>query len=221
MSSNLLETVEIGAAEVKKTIIWLHGLGADGHDFEPIVPEFSLPDSVRFVFPHAPARPITANNGVPMRGWYDIVSFDKSGRADAAGIEESSQAIRALIARENERGVPAENIILAGFSQGGAIALHLGLRYSERLAGIIGLSTYLPLRAEFDAADKKANLQTPIFMAHGSLDNVLIPTWGEESSEFLKSRNYDVEWHEYPMMHQVCMQELHDLSAWIKRVFEL
>jgi len=202
------------------SVIWLHGLGADGHDFEPIVPELRLPADLplRFVFPHAPIRPVTINGGMEMRAWYDIVAIQRGAQEDAGGIRESAAAVSALIAREAERGVPPERVVLAGFSQGGAIALHAGLRYPHTLAGIIGLSTYLPLKAatgEFHAA----NRHTPLFMAHGTLDPVVPAFLGEESAELLTQAGYPVEYKSYVMPHSVCPEEVEDIRNWLRQRF--
>jgi phospholipase/carboxylesterase len=202
------------------SVIWLHGLGADGHDFEPIVPELDLPDTlaVRFVFPHAPMQPVTINGGAVMRAWYDVYALEGARREDEAGVRASQARVEALIARETSRGVPAARIVLAGFSQGGAIALHTGLRHTERLAGIMALSTYLPLAGTLATEASPANHGLPIFMAHG-LDDPLIPIERAEMSRRLLERaGYAVEWHEYPMAHAVCGPELVDIAAWLRRV---
>ena len=214
-----LQTVERETApEPAASVVWLHGLGADGYDFDPIVPALRLPGGpeVRYVFPHAPIRPVTINGGVEMRAWYDIVSIQRGSREDEAGIRESGEAVAALIRREAERGIPADRVVLVGFSQGGAIALHAGLRYEEKLAGIIALSTYLPLRAaaaEFHAA----NSATPIFMAHGSLDPVIPAVLGEESARFLSETGYEVQFKSYVMPHSVCPEEVEDIRRWLGR----
>jgi phospholipase/carboxylesterase len=214
-----LQTVERETApEPAASVVWLHGLGADGYDFDPIVPALRLPGGpeVRYVFPHAPIRPVTINGGAEMRAWYDIVAIQRGAHEDEAGIRESGEAVAALIRREGERGIPPHRVVLAGFSQGGAIALHAGLRYPEKLAGIIALSTYLPLRAaagEFHAA----NRATPIFMAHGSLDPVVPAVLGEESAKFLSESGYDVEFKSYMMPHSVCPQEVEDIRRWMGR----
>jgi phospholipase/carboxylesterase len=214
-----LQTVERETApEPAASVVWLHGLGADGYDFDPIVPALRLAGGpeVRYVFPHAPIRPVTINGGAEMRAWYDIVAIQRGAREDEAGIRESGEAVAALIRREAERGIPPHRVVLAGFSQGGAIALHAGLRYPEKLAGIIALSTYLPLRAatgEFH----EANRATPIFMAHGSLDPVVPAVLGEESARFLSESGYDVEFKSYVMPHSVCPQEVEDIRRWMGR----
>jgi len=216
-----LETVEIEPRGAHRaSVIWLHGLGADGHDFEPIVPELQLPDElgVHFVFPHAPVRPVTLNGGMAMRAWYDIIGLDPNGPEDEDGIAESRRDTEALIARERSRGIPAERIVLAGFSQGGAIAMHTALRFDERLAGLVGLSTYLPQRQRLADEAAAVNRDIPIFMAHGSLDPMLPQQLGEMSRDVLQDNGYAVEWHSYPMQHQVCMEEIRDLGAWLRGV---
>lgn len=217
--SLMLQTVERETApEPAASVIWLHGLGADGYDFDPIVPALRLPGGpeIRYVFPHAPVRPVTINGGAEMRAWYDIVAIQRGAHEDEAGIRESGEAVAALIRREAERGIPADRVVLVGFSQGGAIALHAGLRYPEKLAGIVALSTYLPLRAaaaEFHAA----NSATPIFMAHGSLDPVIPAVLGEESAGFLADLGYEVQFKSYVMPHSVCPEEVEDIRRWLGR----
>jgi len=195
----------------------MHGLGADGHDFEPLVPELierNLP-ALRFVFPHAPVRPVTINNGYAMRAWYDIIGIDRRSAEDFAGIQASAAGIAALIQNENDRGVPTARIVLAGFSQGGAMALYTGTRHPETLAAIIGLSCYLPLVREFEAERAAANRSTPIFMAHGSQDPVVPYPLGDESRQLLVAAGYAVEWHSYPMPHSLCEPEVRDLRQWL------
>ena len=198
------------------SVIWLHGLGADGNDFAPIVPELVARDwpALRFVFPHAPVQPVTVNGGMPMRAWYDIVGFDLLSRQDEAGMRESITAVEALIAREHERGVPSERIALAGFSQGGAIALAAGLRHAQKLAGIVALSTYLPLGAALAAERSAANAAVPIFWGHGTMDPVVILQRGLDSRAALEALGYAVDWHTYPMPHSVCAEEIADLRDW-------
>ena len=198
-------------------IIWLHGLGADGNDFAPIVPELidrAWPP-LRFVFPHAPVQPITINSGLPMRAWYDIHGVQIADKQDEVGIRASIMQLDKLIAREAERGVAPENVILAGFSQGGAIALAGGVRHAARLGGIAALSTYLPISAKTADERSAANADLPIFFGHGSLDNVVPQTLGERSRDTLKALGYPVQWHTYPMAHSVCMEEIVDLRAWL------
>ncbi|NNF17680.1 MAG: alpha/beta fold hydrolase [Gammaproteobacteria bacterium] len=219
--SRILETVEVEtAANPTHSVIWLHGLGADGHDFEAIVPELDLDAGrgIRFVFPHAPVRPVTLNGGVPMRAWYDIISLDRHGRADEQGLRESQQQVEALIAREVERGSPVGSIVIAGFSQGGALALQTGLRHADKLAGIMALSCYLPLQNSFTDELSVANRETPVFMAHGIMDPVVALQMGSESRDFLEQQKIRVEWHQYPMAHAVCNEELRDISLWLRTV---
>lgn len=200
-----------------RSIIWLHGLGADGNDFAPIVPELVDPSwpALRFVFPHAPIQPVSINNGVPMRAWYDIAVVDLLARQDEAGVRRSIDAVEALIAREHERGVASEHIVLAGFSQGGAIALAAGLRHAQTLAGIVALSTYVPIHATLAAERHAANAATPIFWGHGSADPVVPVQRGMESRDLLLGLGYRVDWHVYPMAHAVCADEIVDLRAWL------
>jgi Predicted esterase len=205
------------AAHPRYSIIWLHGLGADGNDFAPIVPELVDPawPPLRFVFPHAPVRPVTINNGLSMRAWYDIAAFDLNARQDEAGIRASIGEVETLIARERSRGVPSEHIVLAGFSQGGAIALAAGLRHPEKLGGIIALSTYLPLHATLAGERHAANATLPIFWGHGTFDPVVILQRGTDSRDLLQSLGYRVDWHIYPMAHAVCAEEIDDLRRWL------
>ena len=205
------------AANPRWSVIWLHGLGADGHDFAPIVPELVAPGwpALRFVFPHAPVRPVTVNGGMAMRAWYDIKGLDIASQEDEAGIRASIAAVRALIAREQARGVAPGQIVLAGFSQGGAIALAGGLRLDEPLAGIIALSTYLPLAGSLAAERSAANAAVPIFQAHGQADPVVPLALGSASRDALLALGYRVDWHVYPMGHAVCPQEIADLRAWL------
>jgi phospholipase/carboxylesterase len=195
-------------------VIWLHGLGADGHDFEPIVPELRLAKPVRFVFPHAPIRPVTINMGMRMRAWYDIFQFG-GGPEDQAGIRASQQLVEKLIESEKSR-----KIVLAGFSQGGAIALQTGLRYPERLAGILALSTYVPLASALESEASPANRDIPIFMAHGEFDDIIPIRRAEASRELLVRLGYEVEWHSYPMPHSVCAPEIAEIAKFLARVLE-
>jgi phospholipase/carboxylesterase len=205
------------ASNPRYSVIWLHGLGADGNDFAPIVPQLvdSAWPAVRFVFPHAPVRPVTINNGMSMRAWYDIAAFDLAARQDEIGIRASVNEIETLIAREQTRGVPSERILLAGFSQGGAIALAAGLRHAEKLAGIIALSTYLPMHGALAGEVHPANANVPIFWGHGTLDPVVILQRGVDSLDLLQSLGYTVEWHTYLMAHAVCAEEISDLRHWL------
>jgi len=203
------------------SVIWLHGLGADGHDFEPIVPELHLPADLplRFVFPHAPVRPVTINGGMAMRAWYDIVTLDSEGRADAAGVHESTALLEGLIAREKDRGIEANKIIIAGFSMGGAIAINTALHTKEKLAGLMALSTYLPLPSEVEGSTGSRDL--PVFMAHGSFDPMLPMQWGQASAERLKETGFTVEWRDYPMAHAVCPEEIRDIREWLIRTYSV
>jgi phospholipase/carboxylesterase len=225
-STELPETVEVeSTAKPQGSVIWLHGLGADGHDFEPLVPELGLDGrvSLRFVFPHAPIRPVTINGGMSMRAWFDILTLERGGPQDEAGIRQSGRQLEALIARETGRGIPPEKIVLAGFSQGGAIALHTALRHPQRLAGVMALSTYLPLEDCFGsevAGNASAQPQDlPIFMAHGSFDPMLPMALGQHSQQTLENAGYDVAWHDYPMAHAVCPEEIADIRDWLVSVF--
>jgi phospholipase/carboxylesterase len=202
------------------TIIWMHGLGADGHDFEPIVPELARPGDrpLRFVFPHAPVRPVTLNNGYQMRAWYDIIGLQRDAAQDEVGIRASHAIVEALIRRENERGIPSNKIVLAGFSQGGAMALYSGTRYPEKLAGIMGLSCYMLLGSRLADERSAANHATSIFLGHGSQDPMVSPLLGEATRRMLEAEGYSVEWHAYPMPHSVCPREVVDIAAWLRRV---
>jgi phospholipase/carboxylesterase len=214
------ETVEVVTGENPAgSVIWLHGLGADGHDFEPIVPELRLPAglSLRFVFPHAPIQPVTINGGMAMRSWYDILSFDSVGRADRAGLLKSSAVLEDLIAAEIERGIPASKIVIAGFSQGGAVAIHTALQTQQEIAGLMALSTYMALPDDAQSAVARKDL--PIFMAHGSFDPVLRMDWGRASADKLIEVGYTVDWHEYPMAHAVCPQEIAAISRWLSEIY--
>ena len=206
------------AAPASASVIWLHGLGADGHDFVPIVPELKLPPSpgVRFVFPHAGVRPVTLNMGMRMRAWYDIKTLTAEGRADEAGLRESLARVGELIAAERALGVATQRIVIAGFSQGAAVALHAALRHPEPLAGVLALSCYLPLQATLAAELSESNKATPIFMCHGQQDPVLPLALGVMACNWLRAAGYRVEWKEYPMQHQVCLPEIQDISAWLR-----
>ncbi len=217
MSSPLLPAVKIGPADAQYSVIWLHGLGADGHDFEPIVPDlnFTHKNQTRFIFPHAPSIPVTINNGYVMPAWYDLAGISADAAQDEAGIRDTETKIQALIAHEMAQGVKPGNIVLAGFSQGGAIALHTGLRYSERLAGIVALSTYLPLHDQLAEQASEANRDIPIFMAHGEYDPVVPMSMAQLSRKQLIRHGYRVEWRTYPMEHGVLPQEIDDISVWL------
>jgi len=216
-----LETIEVETGpEVDAAVIWLHGLGADGHDFEPVVPELvgRGERAWRFVFPHAPQRPVTLNGGMRMRAWYDIIGLDRKAQEDEAGFKQSQRSIDELIAKERARGIPAARIVLAGFSQGGAVSLYTAPRYPERLAGVMALSTYLPLPRLLHAERVPANDGTPIFMAHGLADGVLPLSMGIESRDLLGAAGFPVEWHQYPMAHSVCAAEIADIRNFLLRV---
>jgi len=219
--TSLLPCVEIESApQPTAAVIWLHGLGADGHDFASLVPELDLSGCppIRFVFPHAPSMPVTVNGGYVMPAWYDILGPNLISQQDAAGIQSSERAIVALIAQEVARGIPAERIVLAGFSQGCAMALHTGLRLPQRLAGIMALSGYLPLADRLAAERHPANAQTPIFMAHGTQDPVVVIARGEASRDALAALGQPVAWHSYPMPHSLHPQEIADISAFLAQV---
>lgn len=219
VSAPRLDAVEVATAdEIELAIILLHGLGADGHDFAPIVPELALPCGVRFVFPHAPERPITINGGLRMRAWYDIIALDRSGPEDEAGVRASAAAVGAFVDREIERGLPSERIVLAGFSQGGAVALHAALREPRPLGGVLALSTYLPLAATLPSERAEANAATPIFLAHGSGDPMIPVELAERSRDLLTAAGHRVEWHVYPVGHTVCAEEVVEVGAWLSRI---
>jgi phospholipase/carboxylesterase len=222
--SKLLDSIEIETGKNPgASVIWMHGLGADGNDFVPIVNELGLDGTpaTRFLFPHAPMRPVTINNGFVMRAWYDVTLGDLEGhsrRADEQGVRESQAQIAALIEREETRGVAPVRIVLAGFSQGGAVALQTGLRYPRKLAGVMALSTYLPLAESLPREAAPANRQTPIFMAHGLYDPVIPMVMGAGSMTLLTGLGYAVEWRQYPMPHSVCPDEIEDIGAWLRKV---
>jgi phospholipase/carboxylesterase len=206
------------ATTADAAVIWLHGLGADGYDFVPIVEELRLPPSmaVRFIFPHARPRPVTINNGFVMRAWYDITGLGADRKEDDAGIRESATVINGYIQQEKARGIDTQRIVIAGFSQGGAIALQAALRYPERLGGVMALSTYLPLRDSVAAEASPATREVPILMCHGLRDGMLPATLGKASRDYLQSLGYQVEWQSYPMEHSVCMEEVLDISKWLQ-----
>ena len=222
--NQLLDAIEIETAPIPTTsIIWMHGLGADGNDFAPIVPELELDGlaAIRFIFPHAPMQPVTINNGYVMRAWYDVSCGDLEGRsrqADEKGVRASQAAISKLIARENQRGIASRNIVVAGFSQGGAIALQTGLRHPERLTGVMALSTYLPLAASLAAEASAANKDIPIFFAHGTYDPVIPFAMATSSRDQLVELGYNVSWHEYPMQHSVCLEEIAEIGNWLRKI---
>jgi phospholipase/carboxylesterase len=214
-----LDFIAVGAdrGEADCLVLWMHGLGADGSDFVPIVPELNLPKELRcrFIFPHAAVRPVTINAGMEMRAWYDIIGLSFVEREDKEGIFASAQAICALLDEEYRHGIRPEKTIFAGFSQGGAMALHLGLTYPKKIAGIMALSTYLPLRQHLADHKHEVNQHVPIFMAHGSFDPVVPYIAGQMSQDVLVNNGYEVDWHEYPMMHQVCAEEIVDIGKWL------
>ncbi len=218
----MADTVELstGSGDPAGAVIWLHGLGADGHDFEPIVPELGLAPEVplRFVFPHAPVRPVTLNGGVPMRAWYDIISLERGGPVDAEGIAASTAMLEALIDREQARGIATDRIVVAGFSQGGAIALNAALTHRERLAGLVALSTWLPTAERLQEGSPRVS-DLPIFMGHGHFDPVVPIALGQASRAAIEAAGFAVDWHEYPMAHGVCPDEIADIGAWLSRVY--
>jgi phospholipase/carboxylesterase len=218
--SELLDSIEIQTAPNPTwSVIWMHGLGADGNDFVPIVPELGLGGAgpVRFIFPHAPTIPVTCNNGYVMRAWYDILEMGAiNRRVDEAGIKQNREAIRHLIARENERGIPSEHIVLAGFSQGGAMAYTVALTYPETLGGIIALSTYLPSPALIEQEASDANRMTPIFAAHGTVDPVVSIQLGQQAAQAVAKNGRKVEWHTWAMPHTVCIEEIAAIGNWLR-----
>lgn len=212
------EGVEIATGDAPSlALVWLHGLGADGYDFLPIVSELALPCAARFVFPHAPIRPVTINGGAPMRAWYDIYSFGPGATEDEAGVRASAARLERLVASEVGRGLARERVVVAGFSQGGAVALHAGLRTAEPLGGILALSTYLPLAGSLSAERSAASTSLPIFMAHGRQDPVVGLALADRSREVLARLGYAVDWHTYEMGHAVCAAEIDDIGRWLER----
>lgn len=221
MTNKLLDAIRLETgANPTASVIWMHGLGANGWDFAPIVKELDLSSCppIRFVFPHAPKLPVTINDGYLMPAWFDVLSWDRGEKEDEAGLRESEAAIGKLIAQERERGIASDKIVLAGFSQGCAITLQTGLRYPEKLAGMMGLSGYLPLSSKVEAERHAANHDTPIFLAHGKSDQVIKFDLAESSRDVLNKLGYKVEWHAYGMQHTVCMEELADIAAWLRKV---
>ncbi len=218
MTAEPLESIEIETApNPRASIIWMHGLGADGNDFAPLTDEIELPVAVRYIFPHAPMMPVSINGGYVMRAWYDI--SDAAIRLeDEAGVRASQRLVEELLAREKTRGIPSEHIVLAGFSQGGAIALQTGLRHTERLAGIMALSAYVPLAGRLAAEAGAANCGVSIFMAHGTDDPMIPYARATASRDLLRQQGYALEWHEYRMPHSVCPQEIADIGVWLRRV---
>jgi phospholipase/carboxylesterase len=219
--SDLLEHIQIETNDNPEiAIIWMHGLGADGNDFVPMVRELDLSGlpGIRFIFPHAKTMPVTINNGYVMRSWYDITGLEAGRREDENGLRASQLEIEAFIAREKARGIPASRILLAGFSQGCAMAIQTGLRHPETLAGLLCLSGYVPLSARLGTERTEASLATPLFMAHGRYDNVVPFNRAEASRDLLQSLGYQVEWHEYAMQHTLCLEEVQHISAWLQKV---
>jgi phospholipase/carboxylesterase len=219
--SDLLEAIEIETAPgPSASVIWMHGLGADGNDFVPILPELRLPETMptRFIFPHAPMRPVTINLGMVMRAWFDVFDLGGSRGEDEAGVKASQARVEALIAREKSRGISASRIILAGFSQGGVMALHTGLRHPERLAGLMALSCFMPLGDTLAAEASPANRDVPIFMAHGTQDDLIHVERARQSRDILTGLGYPVTWHEYPMPHSVCVEEIGEIAKWLRGV---
>ena len=211
-----MNTIEISSGENPAwSVVFLHGLGADGHDFEPLAGELDLPAAVRFVFPHAPVQPVTINGGFPMPAWYDILTLDWNGPEDAAGIRDAATGLRRLVEREEERGIPSDRVFVGGFSQGGSVALYAGPRYSRPLAGIVALSTWLPQPATLPAERTPANRAVPVFMAHGTGDATVPLTYGRHSRDRLRELGHGVEWRTYPMEHAVCAVEIADLNEWL------
>lgn len=217
---SVLESIIIETSlPIQHSVIWLHGLGADGHDFAPIVPELNIANT-RFIFPHAPHQPITMNNGYQMRAWYDLFGLGMQHQQDEAGMREMQKNIEGLIAHEVAQGIPENNIVLAGFSQGGAMALFTALRHPKRLAGVLALSTYMPLKEKLAQEASTANQAVPILMAHGSFDSVITLDTCLLSRQLLQSLDYPLEWHEYAMAHSVCAEEINDISRFLHKVFQ-
>lgn len=223
MNSEQLSSIEIQPeSEHKYSVIWLHGLGADGHDFERLVPELRLTakTNIHFVFPNAPIQPVTINGGMSMRSWYDILEMSLERRVDIDGIYQSADLLEPLILQEIDKGIPSTHILLAGFSQGGVIALHAGLRYPHKLAGIIALSTYLPTIEQLKTERSPANNATPIFMAHGIIDPIVAVESGKAAFDTLKSMDYSIEWHDYLMEHNLCLEEIQHISVFMNSIFK-
>ncbi|MBL6985474.1 MAG: carboxylesterase [Methylobacter sp.] len=223
MNPTQLSTIEIQPeAEHKYSVIWLHGLGADGHDFEGLVPELLLTvkANIHFIFPNAPIQPVTINGGMSMRSWYDILEMSLERKVDVDGIYQSAELIEPIIQQEIDKGIPSTNILLAGFSQGGVIALHTGLKYPHQLAGIVALSTYLPTIEQLKTEHSAANKAVPIFMAHGIIDPVVAVESGKSAFDTLKSMNYNIEWHDYIMEHSLCIEEIDHISAFMNSIFK-
>ncbi|MCP5021260.1 MAG: alpha/beta fold hydrolase [bacterium] len=219
MTTPQLDSVTVEpTTDATSAVIWMHGLGATGHDFPPVIPELGLPNGhgIRFIFPHAPSIPVTVNGGMLMPAWYDILAMDFDRRVDEEGVRRSADQIQALVEDEVAKGIPAHRIVLAGFSQGGAIALHLGLRYPETLAGILLLSTYMACDAKVETERSDANAATPIFQAHGSQDPTVLSGMGQAARDRLIAMGYEVEWHTYPIGHHVIPEEIAAAGTWLK-----
>lgn len=221
MMTELQSIVILPKSQQHYSVIWMHGLGADGHDFEAIVPELDLPDNhgIAFIFPHAPVQALTINGGMKMHAWYNILDISFERQVDSEGIYQSSNSIERLIKKELDKGIASESILLAGFSQGGVIALHTGLRYPNKLAGILALSAYLPTLGQIKTEVTKENQSTPVFMAHGTMDPVIDIQIAKQAFSGLEELKYPISWHEYPMQHSVCPEEIKDISSFIKAVF--
>lgn len=217
MKNNQSAVILEPQGEHKASVIWLHGLGADGHDFEPVIPGLRLPENhgIRFIFPHAPERPVTINGGMVMRAWYDIKEMDLRKREDADGIEDSRELLERFIQDEKDVGIPTDKILLAGFSQGGVVILHTGLRYPEPLAGLLALSTYLAMPETLVVEANSANKDISVFMAHGTMDPIIPIQQGKNSADQLKQAGYSLDWHEYPMQHAVSLEEIEEIGRWI------
>lgn len=223
MNSEQLSIIEIQPeSEHKYSVLWLHGLGADGHDFEGLVPELHLTAkaNIHFIFPNAPIQPVTINGGMSMRSWYDILEMSLERRVDIDGIYQSADLIEPLILQEIDKGIPSTHILLAGFSQGGVVALHAGLRHPHKLAGIVALSTYLPTIEQLKTERSTANNATPIFMAHGIIDPIVAVESGKAAFDTLKSMNYNIEWHDYLMEHNLCLEEIEHISVFMNSIFK-
>lgn len=216
MEQAQLNTIEISTgANPAWTLIFLHGLGADGHDFAPLPGEMDLPEAVRFVFPHAPVTPVTINGGLSMPAWYDVLTLDWNGPEDGAGVRSSARELQGLIRRETERGIPSSRVFIGGFSQGGSVALFTGPRHSEPLAGIVALSTWMPQPATLAEENSASNRSLPVFMAHGTHDPTVPMMFGARSRDQLRDQGHEVDWHTYPLEHAVCAQEIADLNDWL------
>lgn len=215
----IIHPVPTVTSKINASVIWLHGLGADGHDFAPIAEQLNLPN-IRFILPHAPSMPVTINNGYMMPAWYDLYGLTPGSQEDEEGIRKSQNYINSLIKIEIDKGISPSRIVLAGFSQGGAIALHTALRYPQKLAGVLALSTYLPLKSKLDTEVQLANADTPIFMAHGIYDDVISLETSKVSLNLLQNRQIPVIWHQYGMAHSVCIEEIDDIRNFLQQVLQ-